>query len=100
MAGRFRQRWAFSAVLDQLSDLGLGRDFGETRENHAKRVKALAPSFEKLTHQHLSLSLSESGTSEGMMEQCKQVGTELKMNLPRWKRALGTINPIGWYFTR
>ena len=100
ISGTFRQEWAFIAVLDQLSDLGFTRRFGETRERHAIRLQALVPSFGRLTQQHLALSLGSKRKTMDMAVTCTRVTDELKRNMPTWKRLLGTLNPLGWYFTR
>ena len=96
-----RHEWSFSAILDGLSDVGLSRDFGETRENHALRLQAFAPSFERLTATHLSLSLGRTRAPLLDVEDlCVQVRKELRGSLPLWKRILGYLNPVGWCFTR
>ena len=95
-----RQHWLFSATLDQLSNVGLSREYGETRERHAARVEKLVPTFQRLTATHLHLSLGSTGSSAEMPTLCAQVREELKKNLPWWRRLLGTLNPVGWCFTR
>jgi hypothetical protein len=95
-----KQHWLFSATLDRLSDVGLARTYGETREHHAVRIQSLVPSFQQLTATHLHLSLGTTGSSAEMPNLCAQVRQELKKNLPWWKRILGLLNPVGWCFTR
>ena len=97
-SGLHRATRPFIAALDHLSDLP-SRRISETREKHAKRLSATAPSFVEFTEIHLRLSLAAS-TPEHMPDLYQKIKNELESNLPRWKRWLGFINPIGWYFTR
>ena len=93
---------AYRAVLDGFADLGAARRVGETRERHAARLSALAPSFVPLTATHLRLALG-SDTPEGRAQLstlARATRAELRHNTPRLKWALGLLNPIGWWFTR
>ncbi len=92
----------YRGVLDRLSDLGLQRAFGESRERHAQRVRALAPSFVPLTATHLQLSLGrdEPASRARLNELAAATLAELRRQLPVRQRARLTFNPIGWWFTR
>lgn len=53
-ATKHRPRVGYRAALDLLSQLGLRRRYGETREQFAVRVKGRFPAFEKITNMHLA----------------------------------------------
>lgn len=91
---------AYRAVLDWLSDAGVRRHYGESRERHAQRVAALAPSFVPLTSAHLQLALG--GPSEGpdVRALTRKTLSELWANAPWPVRLRALFNPIGWWFTR
>ena len=93
---------AYAATLDRFSDVGGARHRGETRERHAARLAALAPSMPRLTAVHLKLTLG-APTPEARAELlvlCRQVRVELADGVPALRRALGWLNPVGWWFTR
>jgi transglutaminase-like putative cysteine protease len=48
---------SYRAMLDQLSAIGIHREFGESREQFAIRAGKVAPSMQKMTQQHLALAL-------------------------------------------
>ena len=79
---------------------GLHASVWRDAERHAIRLQALVPSFGRLTQQHLALSLGSKRKTMDMAVTCTRVTDELKRNMPTWKRLLGTLNPLGWYFTR
>ena len=95
-------RWRFIATLDRLADLGAVRRQGETRERFAARYASLAPSLPRLTAVHLSLSLGRPSAAARaeLVTLCRQVAAELSQSTRPWKRALGGLNPLGWWFTR
>lgn len=100
-AGAAEERAVFVATLDRLSDMGLSRDFGETRERYALRLAAVAPSMAALTRAHLSTSLGRPGRRHPeVRESARAVAEELRKNIPLGKRILGALNPVGWWFTR
>ncbi len=93
---------AYVATLDRFSDVGVARRPDETRERHAARLAALAPSMPRLTALHLKLTLG-APTDEARAEAlalCRQVRRELAGSVGAPKRALGWLNPLGWWFTR
>jgi protein-glutamine gamma-glutamyltransferase len=106
-------RRAYRAVLDRLSDLGEARRWGESRERHAARLGALAPSFTPLTRAHLRLALGAAPTGVGapgrrpppaeveqLLALAQATSAELARNPPRLRRAAALVNPVGWWFTR
>jgi hypothetical protein len=95
-------RLVYRAVLDVLSDLGAPRLPGESRERHAARLAARAPSFVPLTNAHLKLTLGhdDAAAREAMRTLARQTKAELSKSTPVWQRVGGFFNPIGWWFTR
>jgi transglutaminase-like putative cysteine protease len=97
------QRQIYRGTLDRLSDLGLGRRVGESRERHAARLAAIAPSFAALTRAHLRWALgptSGGATVPDLRTLARTTQRELRANLPFGRRVVGALNPIGWWFTR
>ncbi len=94
-------RLVYRGVLDRLSDIGAGRQPGETRERHAARLAALAPSFTLLTREHLRQSFRvPAGGGESLAPLAGATRGELRRNVSIFKRLAGALNPIGWWFTR
>lgn len=108
---RTSPRLTYRAVLDRLSDLGGFRRFGESRERHAQRLAALAPSFLPLTQAHLRLSLGADSREGRQAREAREARAELLAlaqatrseidhNTPWPAKARAFLNPIGWWFTR
>jgi hypothetical protein len=100
---RASHRLVYRGVLDRLSDAGLARRYGETRERHAARLAALSPSFAALTLEHLRLSLGAADGPGGLprvRELARRTRVELKQSTPFFGRVWAAANPIGWVFTR
>lgn len=93
-------RRAFRAALDSLADFGLGRMRGESREAHARRVGALAPSFSHLTWAYLRRVLGPGGTDDAIIRLSRAARAEVYQLAPLPRRTLAAINPIGWWFSR
>jgi hypothetical protein len=96
-------RWAMRAALDALSDAGLRREPGESRERFADRLAAFAPSLRPLTMVHLRASLGPARPDEGAIPARAHLAAfrrELRTAIPWWRRALAALNPVGWWFTR
>ena len=94
---------AFRAALDRLADIGIRRRFGESRERFAQRLAPLAPSLKPLTAAHLQVALGGAADRDAHAEVARlsrSVIREYKDNTRLWKRTLGALNPIGWWFTR
>ncbi len=95
-------RLQFAATLDRFSDLGLGRRRDETRERHAERLAEWAPSLAPLTRVHLRMALGRprDDDAQAVYDLSRAVRREYRARMPGWKRALGSLNPFGWWFTR
>ena len=95
-------RVGYRATLDQLSDLGLRRAHGETRERFAGRSRAVAPSLELLTEVHLGSALgsTRSAPAGAVRELRGAVRGEVRRTVPAWRRILGLLDPISWMRVR
>jgi hypothetical protein len=92
-------RVGYRATLDRLADIGLVRGFGESREGFARRARALAPSFEPLTHAHLSWALRAEERTDPAVELRRWIDAtrlELQRAVPTWRRLLGWLDPFSW----
>ena len=100
--GRGSHRLVYRAVLDGLSDLGQARHRGESRERHARRLAARAPSFVPLTSAHLRLALGhDDPESRAQVEVlARATRAELRRHTPFFARLGALFNPVGWFFTR
>ena len=100
--GRGSHRLVYRAVLDVFSDLGQPRNRGESRERHAHRLAARAPSFVPLTSAHLRLTLGRDDP-EGRAQLevlARATRAELRRHTPFFARVGALFNPVGWWFTR
>ncbi len=93
-------RRIYRAVLDRLADRGAARQYGESREQHAARVAALAPSFTALTQLHLRCALRTDDATAQLKPLARATARELSKSGPWHLRAAAALNPIGWCFTR
>jgi len=92
---------AYISLQDSLNDRGLGRWFGETRDQHAHRIENIAPSLLQVTHAHLYQQMGgHQDDDTEFLTLCAHVRRELRTNLPLWKSFLGALNPIGWWYTK
>jgi protein-glutamine gamma-glutamyltransferase len=76
-----------------LGEVGLVRDFGETREAFAKRAAKTAPAFEDITSMHVAASLRD--PSVPPPERKELLRTEWMPALARLKKDLSTHTSIG-----
>ncbi len=98
--GRRGHVYVYRAVLDRLSDIGVRRRYGESRESFAARLVDTSPTFEDLTWAHLGVMLGwqrqqvDVDAARGMM---REVMNEVrrKVGFVRW--VLGWLNPVGWW---
>ena len=99
--GRALARVQYRALLDALSEVSLRRERGESREAFAARLSRAFPSFDSVTRLHLAAvfgaelpDLSSIGLLAG------QVTAERRSAVVWWRRWLGAINPISWWWSR
>lgn len=94
--------YTYRAVLDYLAGFGLRRHYGESREEFARRLASLSPSFALMTDAHLSRALGSAQVlgEPGWPALRARVLHELKQNTHPWQRALGAIHPLTWLWSR
>lgn len=95
-------RSKYLLILDKLSEVGLWRRKGETREAHIIRLHSTLPSFKALTYAHLARAFGSTAniSPQHFSNLSKEVENELKTNLKRSKRLRGLLNPYSWIHTR
>jgi hypothetical protein len=93
---------AYRAALDRLSELGLRRVPGETRERFAERLEPRAPSLAPLTREHVGRAFGAHRLvpPAEMRRLASQAVAETVRGAPWWRVALGWIDPLSWLFTR
>ncbi|MDX1491892.1 MAG: transglutaminase domain-containing protein [Pseudohongiellaceae bacterium] len=99
--GSNTQRLMYRASLDTLSSLGITRRYGESREQFARRVGSLSPSFAALSNQHIAYALAQKDSYELASNELtlgQNIRLELK-RLPIWRRAIAILNPFSWLRT-
>lgn len=106
---RTMPRVGYRKALDLLAEAGHSREFGETREHFAERVKDVAPSFVKATEMHLSARLADPSLDPASRDAfsltawralMRDVSRELSKGTKRWRRVLGFVNPASWLDAR
>ena len=98
----------YRGALDMLSEVGLGRRFGESREAFAERVRAVAPSFEALTALHLRAALGRARRGppaarrggEAWRDGLAALRREIAAASPLQRRILGACNPASFLGSR
>ncbi|HEY3356692.1 MAG TPA: transglutaminase domain-containing protein [Polyangia bacterium] len=95
-------RVAYRAALDRLGEVGLTREYGETREAFARRVRDLAPSLDPLTVVHTGAALGgrTGAPPAATVGLCERVRGEVNGTVPRGRRLLGLLNPLSWIWTK
>lgn len=111
-------RLQYRAALDTLSAVGIYRRFGESREAFARRHQAQLPAFATLSDAHLSNSpgyacrpggaaimntTAGDDTQPGQQSWQawrKQLGNEIALTVPLWRRLLAWVHPAPWLHSR
>ena len=93
---------AYRAILDQLSAVGVTRNYGESREHFAARAANTSPTIQTATKIHLEYSLGENRHTSNVnwAKFRRAVAKEVSENTPTWRLAFALINPYSWAFTR
>lgn len=95
-------RVAYRAVVDMLTDAGLTRRYGETREGFSRRVSKKVPSLAGMTSMHVAAALGDPDVpleerpefDPGVWERgLAGVRGELPHSVPVWRRVLGVVDP-------
>jgi transglutaminase-like putative cysteine protease len=102
VASHHLYRVAYRTALDRLVDAGVRRRLGESRELFAQRASRLAPSFGELTTAHLGVAFGSRRVplTARFLQLGEQLRDELSQQQPRWRRALGALNPLTWWLAR
>lgn len=93
----------YRAAIDKLADAGIKRERGQGRLSFAQNVESDVPSLVTLTRAHLAHAFGKEGTSFDLGSLDKHFATlhqEIVRTVPLWRRMLGALNPISWYFNR
>jgi hypothetical protein len=95
---------AFISTLDILGEGGYIREFGETREGFADKLKEISPSFRALTDFHLSMFFGRE-TKKGLSKEqvlplYRTIRSEISKKIPAVRKLMGLLNPISWLLTR
>jgi hypothetical protein len=107
--GRALPRVGYRAALDMLAEVGLARDFGETREAFAERAAKAAPSFRELTELHVAARLRDPQTPEdkraeltrlAWMPALARLRRELAAHTSTPRRVVGLLNPASFFASR
>jgi transglutaminase-like putative cysteine protease len=95
-------RVCYRAVLDRLAELGLSRQFGETREEFASRMERLAPEFVELSAAHVRKAVAgeESHAVGEWRQRAARVVRSIAARFPVHRRVLGVLNPVSWLWAR
>jgi transglutaminase-like putative cysteine protease len=108
-APRALPRVGYRAALDMLAEVGLARDFGETREAFAERAAKAAPSFREITELHVAARLRDPATPEDKrtehvrlvwMPALARLRSELATHTTRRRRFVGILNPASFFASR
>jgi len=102
-------RVAYRAHLDRLAEIGLSREYGETREAFAERVEKVAPSFAKMTRLHVAARLGNPQADPASREELdrgswrelgRSVRREVRSTIKLWRRLLGLLHPVSFMDSR
>lgn len=95
-------RVAFRLSLDRLAEVGLAREYGETREEFARRAAALSPAFEEATDLALGASFGPPGgvDERRWREVTRAVKTDIRRGTKWWRRLLGLLFPVSFLDSR
>jgi hypothetical protein len=102
-------RVAYRAHLDRLAEVGLSREFGETREAFAARVAAVSPSFAKMTELHVAARLGNPAADPKGREELdrnawrdlgRAVRSEVRSTIKLWRRLVGVLHPVAFLDAR
>lgn len=102
-------RVRYRALLDRLAEVGLAREYGETREQFARRVGTLAPAFEQATSLHVAARLRDPGTAAAQRpewsgtvwrEVSRDFGRQVSGGTRWWRRLVGFLHPVSFLDSR
>ena len=88
-------------VLDRLSEIGIYRQFGETREQFASRVSAQVPAFATMTDAHMNIKYGQEKAirRSDWLDLRKTAITQISSVTTVPRRCIGVMNPFSWIRT-
>lgn len=95
-------RVCLRSVLDQLAEIGIRRQFGETREAFAARVASLIPEFTSLTQAHVTQAVGDTERLSGdqWRELTREAGRRIVAVSTRAQQMIAWLNPVAWILVR
>ena len=101
LMGSDPSRLAYRVSLDRLAEVGLSRDFGETREAFADRARGVSPSFSTLTRAHLGSRFGRNEIDPGRARALAQlVKRQIGRRSDPKHRLFGLVRPWSWTRSR
>jgi hypothetical protein len=95
-------RLSYRSALDRLSEIGVRRRFGETREEFADRIASWLPELRDLTAAHVRRAVGQTepcGRDE-WLRMMRQVASRIGRSAPLYRRLWGWLNPITWVWVK
>lgn len=96
-------RLSYRQALDRLAEVGLSRELGETREQFARRVEALCPSFVEASTLAVEAGLGPPGHAIDPAR-WRALRVAMRQELARrttwWRRLLGLAHPVAYLDSR
>ena len=95
-------RVGYRATLDRLSEVGLRRQMGESREAFARRAEQLSRGMVELTDLHLAATFGSRGSkiAQRVRLSSAEVAGQIRSGVPRWRRWLGRLDPLSWLWVK
>lgn len=103
-SGEAKVHAIYQSALDKTYDAGFDRKRGQGRLSFAEQHGSDLPSLTLLTQAHLQGKFGKPEASKAdpdeSLKNLQSLHTELTELVPLWRRCLGALNPLSWYFTR
>ena len=95
-------RVCYRAALDRLAEVGVTRQFGETREEFAGRLARWAPEFAEMTAAHVRRAVAgrEEADRSCWLALQGRVAARIATVFPAYRRLLGILRPAPWLGVR
>ena len=95
-------RLCYRATLDRLAEVGMRREFGETREEFARRLARQSPELAELTDAHVRRAVGGVDRADRAAWLALQTRATASINrsTPAVRRVTGWLNPVAWMSVR